>query len=95
MERQTMATSKSTNELAQAISSKKVKKQPKSEIVKAFMLREVWNGRPIHWLAIVLSYTAIAYASYELAKYFIGIPEFNGICAFVITLVVGSRTFKK
>lgn len=87
--------SKRTDELVKAISSKKTKKQPKNQAIKAFAKRELWEGRPIHWLAIGLSYVAIAYTAYSAAKYYIGIPEFNGIVAFVATLVIGSRAFKK
>ena len=86
---------KSTDELVKAISSKKTKKQqPKSKAIKAFLIREVWESRPFTWTGIFLSYVALAYTSYEIAKYFVGIPEFNGILAFVATLVVGSRAFK-
>lgn len=86
--------SRRTNELVKAISPKK-KQQPKNQAIKAWINRELWNGRPIHWLAIGLSYCAIAFASYELAKYYVAIPEFNGIIAFVSTFVIGSRAFKK
>lgn len=87
--------SKRTDELVKAISSKKTKKQPKNQAIKAFAKRELWEGRPVHWLAIGLAYVAIAFASYELAKYYVAIPEFNGIIAFVSTFVIGSRAFKK
>lgn len=86
--------SKRTNELVKAISPKK-KQQPKNQAIKAWINRELWNGRPIHWLAIGISYVAIAFASYELAKYYIGVPEINGVAAFVSTIAIGSRAFKK
>ena len=86
--------SKRTNELVKAISPKK-KQVSKKEVIKAWLLREIWNGRPIHWTAVGLAYVAVAFASYELAKYYVAIPEFNGIIAFVSTFVIGSRAFKK
>lgn len=73
----------------------KTTKSNKTEAIKKWLLKEVWNGRPVHWLAIGLAYVAVAYTAYSAAKYYIGIPEFNGIVAFVATLVIGSRAFKK
>ncbi len=89
-----MGKKSTTDELVKAISSKK-KSQPKKEVVKAFFIDEVWNSRPLNWLGVFLSYLALAYAGYEIAKYYIGIPEFNGIIAFVLTLAVGSRAFRR
>jgi uncharacterized membrane protein len=86
--------SRRTNELVKAISPKK-KQQPKNQAVKQFLIREVWESRPFTWTGILLSYLALAFTSYELAKYYVAIPEFNGIIAFVSTFVIGSRAFKK
>jgi len=73
----------------------KKKKTNKSKAIKTFLINEVWRSRPLNWLGVFLSYVALAYTSYEIAKYYIAIPEFNGIVAFAVTLAVGSRAFKK
>lgn len=86
--------SRRTNELVKAISPKK-KQQPKNQAIKQFLIREVWESRPFTWTGILLSYLALAYTSYAIAKYYINVPELNGIVAFVSTLVIGSRAFKK
>lgn len=89
-------TKSTTDELVQLAVSKPKKKvkSNKTEVIKKWLLKEVWNGRPINWLAIGLSYGAIAYTSYMLATYFVRVPEFVGIVAFAGTLIVGSRAFK-
>lgn len=86
-----------TDELVELAVSKpkQTKKTNKTEAIKKWLLKEVWNGRPINWLAIGLSYGAIAYTAYVLATYFVRVPEFVGIVAFAGTLAVGSRAFKK
>lgn len=71
------------------------KQQPISVKIKNWVIKEVWDGRPINWLAIGLCYASVAYTAYELAKYYVNIPEFNGIIAFVSVFVIGSRVFKK
>jgi hypothetical protein len=73
----------------------KKKKTNKSKAIKTFLINEVWESRPIHWLAVALSYVAIAYTAYALAKFYVRIPEFVGIVAFAVTLVVGSRAFRR
>lgn len=91
-------TKSTTDELVEQLNVTKPKKKAKSnktEVIKKWLLKEVWNGRPINWLAIGLSYGAIAYTSYMLATYFVRVPEFVGIVAFAVTLAVGSRAFKK
>lgn len=93
-----MSNRTTTDELVEKLNVAKPKKKVKknrSESVKKWLLKEVWNGRPIHWLAIILSYGAIAYTSYVLATHYVKIPEFVGIVAFAVTLAVGSRAFKK
>lgn len=86
-----------TDELVELAVSKpkQTKKINRTEVIKKWFLKEVWNGRPIHWLAIGLSYVAIAYTAYVLSQYYVRIPEFVGIVTFAITLAVGSRAFKK
>lgn len=71
------------------------KREARKKAIKSFFLEQVWNGRPIHWLAVGLSYVAIAYTAYVLATYFVRVPEFVGIVAFAGTLIVGSRAFRR
>jgi len=86
--------SRRTNELVKAISPKKKQVSKKTQVATWFKT-QVWDSRPINWLAIGISYVAIAFASYELAKYYIGVPEINGVAAFVSTIAIGSRAFRK
>jgi len=86
--------SRRTNELVKAISPKKKQVSKKTQVATWFKT-QVWDSRPINWLAIGLSYVAIAYTAYALAKFYVRIPEFVGIVAFAVTLVVGSRAFKR
>lgn len=91
-------TKSTTDELVEQLNVLKPKKKAKSnktEAIKKWLLKEIWNGRPINWLAISLSYGSIAYTSYMLATYFVRVPELVGITAFILTLVVGSRAFRK
>jgi hypothetical protein len=98
--------SKTTDELVAKLDTKRKeeqeskklaqkKKEARKKAVKSFFVEQVWNGRPINWLAIALSYGAIAYTAYVLATCFVRVPEFVGIVAFAGTLIVGSRAFKK
>lgn len=86
-----------TDELVELAVSKpkQTKKINRTEVIKKWLLKEVWDSRPIHWLAIGLSYGAIAYTAYVLSQYYVRIPEFVGILAFALTLAVGNRAFKK
>lgn len=88
---------KSTDELTKLLKKTEGKpEQPtRTELVLSWIKVNVWDSRPIKWLAISLVYVSIAYAAHELAKYYIGIPEFNGIVAFVATFAIGSRAFRK
>ena len=86
--------SRRTNELVKAISPKKKQVSKKTQ-ASNWIKTQIWDSRPINWLAIGISYVAIAFASYELAKYYIGVPEINGVAAFVSTIAIGSRAFKK
>ena len=87
-----------TDELVKLLDKKPKKKSKNNDTgkrVASWLKVNVWDSRPIHWLGIGLAYTAIAYTSYTISKYYIGIPEFTGIVAFIATLTIGSRTFKK
>lgn len=86
--------SKSSDKVLEVLKTKSKKKTNKSETIKKWLNREIWNGRPIKWLAIGLSYCAIAYATYSFSVYYINIPELNGIAAFIATFVIGSRAFR-
>lgn len=85
----------STDELVKNLSSKKKKTTPVSKKVSAFIERELWNGRPTQWLSIGITYLCVAYTTYRFATYYIGVPQFTGMAAFVATCAILSRTFKK
>lgn len=87
--------SKSTDDLVKALDKKTSKKPRNKTAWYKTAAQTVWESRPINWLAIGMVYVAVAFTAYEVAKYYIGIPEINGVVAFVATLAVGSRAFRK
>lgn len=86
--------SRKTNELVKAISPKKKQVSKKTQVA-TWLKTQVWDSRPINWLAVLLACVSVSYVAYELAKYYIAIPEFNGIATFIVSIAVISRAFKK
>lgn len=86
-----------TDELVELAVSKpkQTKKTNKTEAIKKWLLKEVWNGRPINWLAICICYVCVAYTTYSLSLANVKVRELVGIIAFVSTLAICSRAFKK
>lgn len=85
----------STDELVQAISTKKKKQVNKTEAIKKWLIRELWDGRPTQWLAIGITAVCVAYTTYKFATYYIVVPQFTGMATFVVSWVILSRTFRK
>lgn len=86
--------SKTSTKSKSLVSSDNKKSNNFIKSVKAWIMKEIWNGRPVHWLAIFLAYLAMSYTSYQIAVYYINIPELNGIIAFIATITIGSRLIK-
>lgn len=84
-----------TDELVKALDKKPKAKKTKGTPWYQLVGVTVWESRPIHWLAIGLVYTSVAYFTYKFATYYIVVPQFTGIVTFVATWAIGSRTFKK
>ena len=81
--------SRKTNELVKAISPKKKQVSKKTQVA-TWLKTQVWDSRPINWLAVLLACVSVSYVAYYIA-----IPEFNGIATFIVSIAVISRAFKK
>lgn len=85
-----------TDDLVKALEKPKKSKKAKNSTPwykRAALV--VWESRPINWLGIGLAYVCVAYTTFRFASYWVNYPELTGIAAFVATLAIGSRAFKK
>lgn len=83
-----------TDELVKAISTKKKKQTNKTEAIKKWLTRELWDGRPTQWLAVGLTCWTVAYTTWRFTSYYVpaSFVQVAGVISFVITLAILSRS---
>ena len=73
--------------------SKKTKS--KNKPLSKWMLDNVWDSRPIRWLAQALVIVCVAYTALDQLTNLTGLQQLQGAVALIGTALVINRAFKK
>jgi hypothetical protein len=85
------------DKLLNGTASKTTKKKSKNnrlESVTKWLKSEVYDSRPIKWLAIGVTGLCVIYTTYRFTTYWVDLKELFGIVTFAVSYVILTRAFR-